>query len=368
MAIVGLVVQQHDGTILFQNVREYLSPEKANLAAKAFKNQISSYDNAFISRGSTNHLSGSIVVLNMYRIHYMILNEIFILAIAQANDNPYEGAIYLARAKRVLISVSKDIILNQLNKKNTEIYFALERVLFGEDGVEVLSQRVSEVQPHIISNHHSIQHTSTSSTPSFNIGGGSQPITTPISVGGRSGNSIGSIGGGGIDSIPTLKKSKIQQSDQQKQLDSLWKLDGITIPDKIFTQPDTLPKVDKHIYDPPQTVKWGNTSAQPISSLSRVNNRIISSESLPTSPDLLQPSSSSLTSESDTNFSNNESIIPTRKFSLSMGTFKNKEDSSGNLSNSNSSNKLSIDPVRPDLSNLSKVKLAHHPMLIINNE
>ncbi|EGG25413.1 hypothetical protein DFA_03662 [Cavenderia fasciculata] len=152
MAIVGLIVQNHNGNVLFQNVREYLSHEKANIASKAFIDQITSYDDAFISRGTTSHLTGSIVVLNMYRIYYMILNEIYILAISQANDNPYEGALYLARAKRVLLAVSKELTEVQIQRKYSEVYFALERVLFGEDGVEVLTQRLSDVQPHSISN------------------------------------------------------------------------------------------------------------------------------------------------------------------------------------------------------------------------
>ncbi|KAN0015974.1 hypothetical protein ACTFIU_005924 [Dictyostelium citrinum] len=362
MTIVGLVIQQHDGTILFQNVREYLSLDKAHLAAKAFKNQISSYDENFITKGSISHLTGSVVVLNMYRVYYMILNELFILAISQANDNPFEGSIYLARAKRVLWSVSKDFTTTQINKKYTEIYFALERVLFGEDGVEVLSQKISEVSPHQPP-HSNTHHTNTPSVaPSFITGGSATP--PPITIFGRliepnqsnsltnsnsnnnnnnnnnsnnnnnndyNSNNINSINSNIYQTTVPLTLSNVininnnfnnssnnnslnnsnsniispssssgnlssfnnneeynnsSSSNYYNSLDntyslqfeSLMRLEQSTIPEKIFTQPNTLPKIDKHIYDPPQTIKWGNPSVSHIgssASSTRVTNRIM---------------------------------------------------------------------------------------------
>ncbi|KAF2071997.1 hypothetical protein CYY_006686 [Polysphondylium violaceum] len=462
MTISGIVIQQHDGTILFSNVREYLSPDKALLAAKAFKNHISLNDDHFITKGSTNHLTGSIVVLNMYRVHYMILNDIFILAISQANDNPYEGSVYLVRVKRVLWTVSKELLIHNIMKKYTEVYFALERVLFGEDGVDVLTQRINEIQPHFTQ---STQPTTQNliAPPSFITG--SQNTPQPVNIFGRiiettnSNNVIppsltysNSSSSTPISTTPTstsptsniinnsfsspsnnsnssnnLSSSQVSISSttsslssnnllnssssngfiidnnldyQQHQLNIISSLENIEIPAKVFTQPDTLPKIDKHIYDPPQTVKWGNTSVQSTATTStRVTNRImftlrhpnaaqnskdenegssngsggggsvamnhssggagnsaskdttpissplassfnslidVSSPDFNSSDDGKQQSSPENVAQSSSPPSNGDELPPTepkRKFSLSMGTFKNNSTNGAQVAN-----------------------------------
>jgi len=339
MTISGIVIQQHDGTILFSNVREYLSPDKALLAAKAFKNHISLNDDSFISKGSTTHLTGSIVVLNMYRVHYMILNDIFILAISQANDNPYEGSVYLVRVKRVLWTASKELLVHNIMKKYTEVYFALERVLFGEDGVDVLTQRINEMQPHftqstqpttqnliappsfitgsqntpqpvnifgrIIDNNNNSNSNSNNNNniipPTLTSSTTNTPSTTPISttpsstsptsnlINNSNSNSNSNLTSSqvSISSTSSLSSNNLLNSSnglivdnnldyQQHQLNIISSLENIQIPSKVFTQPDTLPKIDKHIYDPPQTVKWGSTSVQSTTATStRVTNRIM---------------------------------------------------------------------------------------------
>ncbi|EFA78315.1 myotubularin-related protein [Heterostelium album PN500] len=301
MTIVGLVVQQHNGNILFQNVREYLSPEKANLASKAFLNQISAYDNAFITKGSTSHLSGSIVVMNMYRVYYMILNELFILAIAHANDNPYEGALYLARVKRLLLTAAKELNEVQLQKKYNEIYFGMERILFGEDGCDVLTQRLSEVAPHVMSAESAGGAVGGTSTQQSGQSSGNSVVNnlpslpSLPSLSSSSAPQIGGVGVGGkiLDALGAANTgiggSSIPSDQYQKQLVQLSKFESVSLNDRILTvssgggsgggangSGDTTSqnKSARHIYDPPTiTTKWGGKTGSTIAT--RVSNRVM---------------------------------------------------------------------------------------------
>eukprot|EP01133_Synstelium_polycarpum_P006738 gene6738-7832_t len=208
----------------------------------------------------------------------MILSEVFVLAISHANDNPYEGALYLARAKRVLLSATKEISEASLLKRSNEIYFALERVLFGEDGVEVLSQRLLDSSPHYVAATASSTPVTTSPLSSVSL------TSSNSSLGSPAGNQTG-VGGKIIDSpsssslqlcAPTLSKSN-STLDQSRHFERLAKFEGIVLPSSILTADDSLPKTDKNIYDPPATVKWGATTTTTVvhPAASRVSNRIM---------------------------------------------------------------------------------------------
>jgi len=103
--------------------------------------------------GELNEISGS------YRAHYDVLGDVAVAAIASILTNPFEASLCLRRTKRVLVAACKTgpdglVTSKELQKPYGEVFFALERVLDGDEGVGTFSARLQDVQPHIAENSH----------------------------------------------------------------------------------------------------------------------------------------------------------------------------------------------------------------------
>jgi len=101
--------------------------------------------------GDLNEISGS------YRAHYDVLGDVAVATIASIQTNPFEASLCLRRTKRVLVAACKtgpDVLVTskELQKSYGEVFFALERVLDGDEGMGTFSARLQDVQPHITDN------------------------------------------------------------------------------------------------------------------------------------------------------------------------------------------------------------------------
>ncbi|KAL6046306.1 hypothetical protein QOT17_022275 [Balamuthia mandrillaris] len=85
-----------------------------------------------------------------YQVHYCAIGEVFILVISMVHANPFAGSACLLRVKSALASVCRgtEVTTLQLSKRYGEILFALERILEGGDGLDLLQQKLSDIQPH----------------------------------------------------------------------------------------------------------------------------------------------------------------------------------------------------------------------------
>ncbi|GAM28837.1 hypothetical protein SAMD00019534_120130 [Acytostelium subglobosum LB1] len=365
MTIVGLMVQLHNGNVIFQQVREYLSHEKAYLVSRAFINQISSYDNAFISRGSTSHLTGSIVVMNMYRVYYMILSEVFILAISHANDNPYEGSLYLARTKRLLTTYAKEINEAQMTRKYNEIYFGMERVLFGEDASELHTSKLTEMQPHYMesngwtTNGNGLNHSGQmvnsppSSSSSSPLSSSSSSVNLGVAVGGKILDSPSTALSGSKQGGAPLAASK---SEQQRQFDSISKFEDIKLNGSGAAATLPLPKTaDKHIYDPPASTKWNAKTSVRDTMSTRVSNRIMFTLRHPNASIISNTSPTLSSSPPNNNEESYRSSDDPDPFYSQPSSNSNHKDISSNIEQQqHSKTNGTTSPTIPDLTNNDK--------------
>jgi len=155
MVCVGLIIQQVvDGKNLFLNLCYYLSMNKALLISKCFSQEIKKIKNDDLQTGTRttsvpNYRFGSIIALNQYRVQFQLLNEVYIMAVNSVEDNPFELDFYVQKMKSLLISICKglDVTTNAISRRYGEIFFALEKVVQGEDGSDVLNQKALEISP-----------------------------------------------------------------------------------------------------------------------------------------------------------------------------------------------------------------------------
>jgi len=92
-----------------------------------------------------------------YRANYTTLGDVSMAAISPVESNPFDGSVCLRRMKRVLVAACKNgtdglVTSKELQKGYGEVFFALERVLDGEEGVTTFASKLQEVQPHSIEN------------------------------------------------------------------------------------------------------------------------------------------------------------------------------------------------------------------------
>jgi len=151
-----VVVQQNDGINLFLQPYLQMPPAELLSLSRDFSQYISklrSDDFGPLGPKSTqNFKTGSVVLQHYHTVLYSLLNEVYILIVASENEY-YEALHVLNRVKRLLIAACKGVEATQiqLSKKYGEIYLGLERILFGEDGVDVLSQKILEATPYSMS-------------------------------------------------------------------------------------------------------------------------------------------------------------------------------------------------------------------------
>jgi len=111
-----------------------------------------------------NFRSGTITIFNQYTVGYSLINEIYIMAVSHVRDNPFDTLPWINKVKKILVTVCKGTEINaaRLMKSWGEIFFALERTMSGEDGTEILSQKLADVSPFTFTNNKGSEITSIS--------------------------------------------------------------------------------------------------------------------------------------------------------------------------------------------------------------
>jgi len=151
MVVVALAIQQLDGVNIFLLTKSYLSMSHGISISQAFASKIVKIRKADFARTSgprtlePHYRSGAFIVCHQYRVQYALLNEVYLLAFTHREDNPFESELSIKRTKSLLCSLCKgiDVTILHICKKITEIYFALEKILDGDDAVD-LNQKISE--------------------------------------------------------------------------------------------------------------------------------------------------------------------------------------------------------------------------------
>lgn len=110
----------------------------------------------------TAYKHGSVLLLQQYRIDYQLHHEVYAAAVTLDEDSPFEASTALNRVRaygssarllrsspRLLIASAKglEITVAAVQRRQTELMFSLDRVLQGDDGLEMLSQKPSELAP-----------------------------------------------------------------------------------------------------------------------------------------------------------------------------------------------------------------------------
>ena len=114
-------------------------------------------------RSASNFKSGCIE-LHQYRVEYLLQHEVYLSVLNHVEDSPLVAKSYLDRMRRyrpvlltsssqssgsLLLAVCKgpETTPAQLQRRSVELLFAFERVLQGDDAVEILNQKPLELSP-----------------------------------------------------------------------------------------------------------------------------------------------------------------------------------------------------------------------------
>eukprot|EP01104_Vermistella_antarctica_P016105 TRINITY_DN5425_c0_g1_i1.p1 TRINITY_DN5425_c0_g1~~TRINITY_DN5425_c0_g1_i1.p1 ORF type:complete len:497 (+),score=149.08 TRINITY_DN5425_c0_g1_i1:265-1755(+) len=144
--VLALFVQQLDGNNIILLTKSQLGMDRAVHISHAFSRDIAA------ARAISRNFGriACIVVLKHFRIHYELVNEVFLACVTRVDHNPFDGRQMLDCARLTLTTVCKgmEVTVSKIQKMYLEVYFAMERILYGDNGLDVLSQKLMDIAPH----------------------------------------------------------------------------------------------------------------------------------------------------------------------------------------------------------------------------
>lgn len=146
------VVQSSNGAVLFLVTSKHMGTIRAARALKSFATEIAVIRKREFAKvdglAAPAYRDGCIETTD-YRLAYTLLHDVHLVIVSHSDDNPFVHVPLLKEGKKILTTAAGGIAVTptKLQKTQSEIHLALLRLLLGDKGSEVVTQKLLEISP-----------------------------------------------------------------------------------------------------------------------------------------------------------------------------------------------------------------------------